>query len=131
MCSLSISQNNTLHRSYRITNDYYTTMKFTTAAFTTLACASAAMSATITGFAGADCTGSQVASGSGGSNTCLTLGSASVRSISYSGVPSSIEFYISGGGHDSCTHGSQLTRGAGSGCATAPTGVNWESVLIH
>ena len=87
-----------------------------------LAAASQVMAATVTGFAGADCTGSNVASGSGGAGTCLTLGSSSVKSIRYSGVPNQIKFYISGGGHDSCTNGAQLTRGSGSGCATAPTG---------
>ncbi|KAF9471577.1 hypothetical protein BDN70DRAFT_901238 [Pholiota conissans] len=97
---------------------------------TVLAAASQAMAATVTGFAGADCTGSNVASGSGGAGTCLTLGSASVKSISYSGVPNQIQFFISGGGHDSCTNGAQLTLGGGSGCGTAPAGVNWESVLI-
>ncbi|KAJ7247778.1 hypothetical protein C8J57DRAFT_1240716 [Mycena rebaudengoi] len=95
-----------------------------------LASASLAMSAQITGFAGADCTGSVVFSSGASSNECLTLGGASVKSISYSGVPSQIQFYISGGGHDSCTNGAQLTLGGGSGCATAPTGVNWESVAV-
>ncbi|KAF9477075.1 hypothetical protein BDN70DRAFT_881560 [Pholiota conissans] len=95
-----------------------------------LASASMAMSATIVGFAGADCTGAQVFSSGASSGLCLTLGGGSVKSISYSGVPSSIQFYISGGGHDSCTNGSSLTRGGGSGCATAPAGVNWESVAV-
>ncbi|KAF9477081.1 hypothetical protein BDN70DRAFT_934501 [Pholiota conissans] len=101
---------------------------FITAAL--LASASMAMSATIVGFAGADCTGAQVFSSGASSRECLTLGSASVKSISYSGVPSSIQFYVSGGGHDACTNGSSLTRGAGSGCATAPAGFNWESVGV-
>ncbi|KAH9478954.1 hypothetical protein JR316_0009417 [Psilocybe cubensis] len=99
-------------------------------AFSILASASVAMSATVTGFAGADCTGAIVATGSGGSGVCLTLGASSVKSISYSGVPHSIQFFVSGGGHDNCTNGSQLTLGAGSGCGTAPAGFNWESVAI-
>ncbi|KAF7343675.1 hypothetical protein MSAN_01947300 [Mycena sanguinolenta] len=92
--------------------------------------ASLAMSATITGFAGADCTGSVVFSNGASSGECLTLGGGSVKSVSYSGVPSEIEFFISGGGHDSCTNGAELVRGGGSGCGTAPAGVNWESVAV-
>ncbi|KDR83301.1 hypothetical protein GALMADRAFT_1349721 [Galerina marginata CBS 339.88] len=95
-----------------------------------LASASLAMSATITGFAGADCTGTQGQSFNVPSRECFSLGGGSTKSIRYSGVPSEIEFYISGGGHDSCTNGAQLTLGGGSGCATAPTGVNWESVAV-
>jgi hypothetical protein len=95
-----------------------------------LASASLAMSATITGFVGADCTGSVSFSSSVPSGECLTLGSGSTKSISYSGVPSEIEFFISGGGHDSCTNGASLVLGGGSGCGTAPAGVNWESVAV-
>ena len=87
-----------------------------------LASTSLAMSATITGFAGADCTGTKGQSFEVPSGECFTLGAGSTKSISYSGVPSRIEFYISGGGHDSCTHGASLVLGGGSGCATAPTG---------
>jgi len=87
-----------------------------------IASASLAMSATVTGFAGADCTGSQGQSFDVPSRVCFTLGGGSVKSIRYSGVPSQIQFYISGGGHDACTNGSSLTRGGGSGCATAPAG---------
>ena len=87
-----------------------------------LASASLVMSATITSFAGADCTGSVETENTVGANTCLTLGSSSAKSISYSGVPSEIQFFVSGGQHDSCTNGPQLTLGGGSGCATAPTG---------
>ncbi|KAF8887883.1 hypothetical protein CPB84DRAFT_1964350 [Gymnopilus junonius] len=95
-----------------------------------LASASLAMSATITLFAGASCTGANEGSFSVPSGECLSLGSSSVKSMSYSGVPSEVEFFISGGGHDSCTNGASLTLGGGSGCATAPTGVNWESVAV-
>lgn len=88
-----------------------------------LASASLAMSSTITSFAGADCTGSIVTENFNvGSDVCLTLGSGSAKSISYSGVGSEIQFFISGGGHDNCSNGASLTLGAGSGCGTAPTG---------
>ncbi|PPQ89765.1 hypothetical protein CVT25_008049 [Psilocybe cyanescens] len=95
-----------------------------------LASASVAMSATITGFAGADCTGTQGQSFNIPSNECFSLGGGSTKSIRYSGVPSQIQFFISGGGHDSCTNGASLVLGGGSGCATAPAGVNWESVAV-
>ena len=87
-----------------------------------LASASLAMSATITGFAGADCTGTKGESFAVSSRECFSLGGGSTKSISYSGVPSSIAFYISGGLHDSCTNGSSLVLGGGSGCGTAPAG---------
>jgi len=86
-----------------------------------LASASLAMSARITIFDGADCTGNQ-ASTEVPSGFCGTLGSGSRRSIGYSGVPSQIQFFISGGGHDNCSNGATLVRGGGSGCATAPAG---------
>ncbi|KJA24776.1 hypothetical protein HYPSUDRAFT_38434 [Hypholoma sublateritium FD-334 SS-4] len=93
--------------------------------------ASLVMSSTITSFAGADCTGTvETVNTNVGSNVCLTDGSNSAKSISYSGVGTEIQFFISGGGHDSCTNGASLTLGGGSGCATAPTGFNWESVFI-
>ncbi|KAK7464995.1 hypothetical protein VKT23_006204 [Stygiomarasmius scandens] len=102
-----------------------------------LASASPAMSATLKWFAGAGCTGTVIATSNGASsNQCISVtelvGSsvtAPVKSIQYSGVPKDISFYISGGQHDDCTNGSSLTR-QGSGCATAPTGVNWESVHL-
>ena len=99
-------------------------MQFTIVFITTalLASASLAMSATVTVFAGADCTGSQSGSTNVPTGFCGTLGSSSAKSIRYSGVPNQIQFYISGGGHDNCSNGSSLTRGAGSGCATAPAG---------
>jgi len=87
-----------------------------------LASASLAMSATIIGFAGADCTGSQTPTAQAPVGVCETLGSGSVKSIRYSGVPNRIEFYISGGAHDNCTNGPTLVLGSGSGCATAPAG---------
>ncbi|PPQ70587.1 hypothetical protein CVT25_012009 [Psilocybe cyanescens] len=95
-----------------------------------LASASMAMSATITGFAGADCTGNKGKSFNVPANECFSYGADSFKSIKYSGVPNQIKFFISGGHHDSCTHGANLTRGGGSGCATAPAGVNWESVSV-
>lgn len=87
-----------------------------------LASASLAMSATITGFAGANCTGTRGESVGVPSGECFSWGAASTKSISYSGVPREIQFYISGGGHDSCTHGASLVLGGGVGCATAPAG---------
>ncbi|KAF9023163.1 hypothetical protein BDZ89DRAFT_177496 [Hymenopellis radicata] len=98
--------------------------------FVLLASASLAMSAQINGFAGADCTGSLVFSSGASSNECLTLGGASVKSIGYSGVPSQIQFFESGGQHDSCTNGAQSVLGGGSGCSNAPVGFNWESVAV-
>ncbi|KAF8956895.1 hypothetical protein BDZ97DRAFT_1849282 [Flammula alnicola] len=95
-----------------------------------LASASLAMSATVTGFAGAGCTGTKGQSFQVPSGECFSLGSGSTKSFSYSGVPSEIEFYVSGGGHDSCTNGPSLVLGGGSGCATAPTGFNWESLAV-
>ncbi|PPQ70589.1 hypothetical protein CVT25_012011 [Psilocybe cyanescens] len=93
-----------------------------------LASASVAMSATITGFAKADCTGTKGKSFNVKPNECSTLRGDSAKSIRYSGVPNQIKFFISGP-HDICTR-ANLTRGGGSGCATAPPGFNWESVLI-
>ncbi|KAF8883651.1 hypothetical protein CPB84DRAFT_1750632 [Gymnopilus junonius] len=95
-----------------------------------LASASLAMSATITLFSGAGCSGSSGGSFGVPSGECLSLGGGSTKSIRYSDVPSAIEFFISGGGHDSCTNGAGLVLGGGSGCGTAPDGVNWESVAV-
>ncbi|KIM36453.1 hypothetical protein M413DRAFT_31682 [Hebeloma cylindrosporum] len=99
-------------------------MQFKVAFIATALFASASLvkSATIVGFFGADCTGGQTPSAIGTGGICLTLGANSVRSISYSGVGSSINFYTSGGPHDNCSNGASLTRGPGSGCATAPSG---------
>jgi len=127
-CSLSHRINfNSLYflrsfRSFKLHN--LTIMQFNVVFITTalLASASLAMSATVTVFAGADCTGSQSGSTNVPTGFCGTLGSSSAKSIRYSGVPNQIQFYISGGGHDNCSNGSSLTRGAGSGCANAPAG---------
>ncbi|KAJ7920215.1 hypothetical protein B0H13DRAFT_2319717 [Mycena leptocephala] len=81
-----------------------------------LSSASLAMSATITAFAGAGCTG--------------PMAKVSMCRLDYSGVPGQIQFFISGGGHNSCTNGPSLVLGGGSGCATTPDGVNWESVAV-
>ena len=90
-----------------------------------LACASSVMSAEITFFEGADCTGS-IIGGTGisvGTNVCAFLtNGGSGKSIGYSGVPNQIQFFLSGGGHDKCTNGAELTLGSGSGCGTAPDG---------
>ncbi|KAF8344440.1 hypothetical protein F5887DRAFT_971201 [Amanita rubescens] len=92
--------------------------------------ASPAMSATLQWFSGSGCSGSLIAtSDNAQSVSCIWLtNGGSARSISYSGT-NSIQFFISGGGHDQCSNGSQLTLG-GSGCSTAPDGVNWESVSV-
>ncbi|KAJ8083634.1 hypothetical protein PM082_009509 [Marasmius tenuissimus] len=97
-----------------------------------LACASPAMSATLQWFSGAGCTGSIIGTSNGAtSGECIWLtNGGSARSISYSGVPNQISFFISGGGHDQCTNGASLTA-SGSGCQTAPSGVNWESVFLN
>jgi hypothetical protein len=87
-----------------------------------LASASLAMSASITGFDGSNCSGNQGQTFTVSSQECFSLGAGSAKSISYSGVPNSIQFFESGGDHDSCTNGSQLTLGGGSGCGTAPDG---------
>jgi hypothetical protein len=87
-----------------------------------LASASLAMSAQITGFARANCTGSVVFSSRASSKECLNLGGASVKSIGYSGVPSQIQFFESGRQHDSCTNGPQSVLGGGSGCSNVPVG---------
>ncbi|KAF9055550.1 hypothetical protein BJ165DRAFT_1427072 [Panaeolus papilionaceus] len=108
-------------------------MQFKLATFITAALVSAspAMAATVQWFAGADCTGALIGTSNNAQNgACIWLtNGGSVRSIGYSGT-SSIQFFISGGQHDRCTNGSQLTR-SGSGCATAPSGVNWESVSVR
>ncbi|KAJ7604440.1 hypothetical protein DFH06DRAFT_1391125 [Mycena polygramma] len=95
-----------------------------------LASASLALSATLTGFAGADCSGTQGESFNVNAGECGTLGGGSTKSISYSGVPNSISFFQSGGTNDACTNGAQLTLGGGSGCGTAPDGFNWESISV-
>ncbi|THU84375.1 hypothetical protein K435DRAFT_870323 [Dendrothele bispora CBS 962.96] len=96
-----------------------------------LALASPAMSATIQFFAGADCTGSSIGTITAGSGECVFLtNGGSARSIRFSGVPNQISFFISGGAHDICTNGANLTL-TGSGCSTAPAGVNWESVFLN
>ena len=86
-----------------------------------LASASLAMSATITRFDGANCTGTQGESSTLTASVCFILEGGSTKSISYSGVTKEIEFFIPGGSHDFCTN-AQLTLGSGSGCGTAPDG---------
>ncbi|KAJ7759993.1 hypothetical protein B0H16DRAFT_1533292 [Mycena metata] len=94
-----------------------------------LVAASPAMGATFIFYAGADCTGAKV---SVADNVppldCIFIpNGGSAKSIGYSGVTTQIEFYESGGGHDKCTNGATGTGGPGSGCGTAPAGVNYES----
>ncbi|KAJ6483411.1 hypothetical protein C8R45DRAFT_932025 [Mycena sanguinolenta] len=87
-----------------------------------VASASLARSATVTGFAGADCKGTKGKSFTVSAGKCFTLGGGSTKSLKYSGVPHGIKFFISGGGHDSCTNGATSSRGSGSGCETALAG---------
>jgi hypothetical protein len=86
-----------------------------------LASASLAMSAMVTGFGGAGCSGTQGKTFTLTAPICFSLGAGSTRSISFSDVPNQIEFFVSGGNHDSCTNGASSTL-SGSGCATAPDG---------
>ncbi|KAF9471578.1 hypothetical protein BDN70DRAFT_901239 [Pholiota conissans] len=95
-----------------------------------LTATSQAMAFSMTGFVGADCTGSTTNTFTGSSAECVTAGSGSIKSFSFSGVPNQIQFFVSGGQHDNCSNGPQLTLGGGSGCATAPAGFNWESVFV-
>ncbi|KAJ7627385.1 hypothetical protein FB45DRAFT_1029730 [Roridomyces roridus] len=94
-----------------------------------LVAASPVLGANFVWFSGAGCTGSVVASESNvPANDCVGLANGgSAKSISYSGVPNTVEFFKSGGGNDFCTNGAALTFGGGSGCATAPNGFNLES----
>ncbi|KAJ6540194.1 hypothetical protein DFH09DRAFT_1175720 [Mycena vulgaris] len=95
-----------------------------------LVCASPTMSATVVAFAGAGCTGGQSGPGTGGPGACLTQGGGSARSWSYSGVTNQIQFFQSGGPNDNCRGTPFTTRGAGSGCVTAPDGFNIESARL-
>ena len=98
-------------------------MQFNVIFITTLLLVSAApvRAIGIAFFSGADCSGFLI-SGDFPDNQCVSLGSNSGKSVGYSGVPSQIDFFVSGGGHDSCTNGPQLVLGGGSGCGTAPDG---------
>ncbi|KAE9385297.1 hypothetical protein BT96DRAFT_601352 [Gymnopus androsaceus JB14] len=110
----------------------YKTMQFNIRVvfITAVLAAAPALSASVTAFAGAGCTGTIVSTGSIGTGCLAFTNGGSARSWSYSGVPHSIAFYESGGGHDDCTNGAFETLGAGSGCATAPAGFNIESALV-
>ncbi|KAJ7480793.1 hypothetical protein FB451DRAFT_1365190 [Mycena latifolia] len=96
-----------------------------------LASAAPALSATITAFAGAGCTGSIIPLNSTAvAGSCIIFTNPVLpKSIGYSGVQQ-ISFFESGGAHDACSHGPFLILGGGSGCATAPAGFNIESVLF-
>jgi len=100
-------------------------MQFNVVFITTvlLSSASLAVSVTITLFALPDCTGPQLGTLNAQTQVCLTWGrGATVKSIRYCGVPNKIQFYISGGAHDSCTNGASMTVDGGCGCVTAPAG---------
>ncbi|KAF7311372.1 Membrane metallo-endopeptidase-like 1 [Mycena kentingensis (nom. inval.)] len=87
--------------------------------------------ATIEWYDGADCTGKLIGtSEDAAAGMCIWLtGGGSVRSIKYADVPNELHLFQSGGDHDACTNGFQGSE-QGSGCSTAPTGVNWESVAL-
>ncbi|KAE9392242.1 hypothetical protein BT96DRAFT_979525 [Gymnopus androsaceus JB14] len=110
----------------------YKTMQFNIRVvfITAVLAAAPALSASVTAFAGAGCTGSIVSSASIGTGCLVFTNGGSARSWSYSGVPHSIAFFESGGAHDGCTNGAFETLGAGSGCATAPAGFNIESASV-
>ncbi|KAJ7330500.1 hypothetical protein DFH08DRAFT_815404 [Mycena albidolilacea] len=94
--------------------------------------ASPAMSAKITAFAGAGCTGkiTSVNNNAAAGQCVFFTEGGSAKSFGYSGVPHKISFFESGGAHDRCSNGAFLTLGAGSGCGTAPAGFNVESVFL-
>ncbi|KAF7368036.1 Membrane metallo-endopeptidase-like 1 [Mycena sanguinolenta] len=98
-----------------------------------LAAAAPVLGADFVWFAGAGCTGSVIATSPGvTTNECVWLtNGGSAKSISYSGVPNHAFFYESGGQHDVCSNGATITTGAGSGCATGPTGFNLESFSFN
>ncbi|KAF8196198.1 hypothetical protein K438DRAFT_1967920 [Mycena galopus ATCC 62051] len=85
-------------------------------------------------FSGADCTGSSIGTSLGSMpGQCISIANGgSAKSIGFLGVPNKISFFVSGGGHDHCTNGASLVlSGDGSdgngGCATAPSGFDFES----
>ncbi|KAJ7620396.1 hypothetical protein FB45DRAFT_930119 [Roridomyces roridus] len=94
-----------------------------------LMAASPVLGANFVWFSGGGCTGSVVSTNDNVPTLdCIGLANGgSAKSISYSGVPSFVDFYKSGGGNDFCTNGATLSFGGGSGCATAPDGFNLES----
>ncbi|KAJ6484422.1 hypothetical protein C8R47DRAFT_1321508 [Mycena vitilis] len=93
-----------------------------------LVSSSPAMSVFVDCFSGADCTGDTVFGTGSNIPECLFFpGTDSAPSCQYMDVPNQIEFFVSGGGHDHCTNGPSLVRGAGSACVNAPPGFNWES----
>ncbi|KAJ6478954.1 hypothetical protein C8R45DRAFT_933731 [Mycena sanguinolenta] len=85
-----------------------------------LASASLAISATITGWSGPDCTGNEGESSSVPLGECFNLDGSPAKSLNYSDVPNHIEFFFSAGGSDSCIIPA-LVLGPGSGCGTAPS----------
>ncbi|KAJ6457812.1 hypothetical protein C8R47DRAFT_1227229 [Mycena vitilis] len=76
-----------------------------------LASVSLALSATVTGFAGADCSGTKGESFNVPAGGMLHLGRRLGQvHPSYSGIPNSISFFISGGKHDTCTSTQVIVR---------------------
>ncbi|KAF7327237.1 Membrane metallo-endopeptidase-like 1 [Mycena kentingensis (nom. inval.)] len=106
-------------------------MQFKTLFAAILVAATGASAATVEWFEGADCTGKRIATSPHAETvSCIWLtNQGSARSIRYIDVPHQIQFFESGGQHDRCTNGFQHSA-KGSGCSTAPTGKNWESVRV-
>ena len=88
-----------------------------------LACAAPAMSTvTLVLYEGANCTGTVYRRGTYGTPECVSAEPTSAKSISYSGVPNEIQFFLPNGSPESCSNAPQLVLGSGSGCGTAPDG---------
>ncbi|KAJ7644955.1 hypothetical protein FB45DRAFT_862201 [Roridomyces roridus] len=97
-----------------------------------LIAASPVLGANFVWFSGEDCTGSVISSQTNvPSNDCVGLANGgSAKSISYSGVPSTVAFFESGGAHDFCSGGATLILVSQSGCANGPVGFNLESYIF-
>ncbi|KAF8879525.1 hypothetical protein CPB84DRAFT_1793261 [Gymnopilus junonius] len=87
-----------------------------------LAFTSLAMSAPITLFTGPNCTSATLGNFTEPLQECFIFEGNSTESASHSGVPNTIELFISGGGNEFCTNGPALLLNGPSGCATAPAG---------
>jgi hypothetical protein len=86
-----------------------------------IALSNRALAIEISMFDGADCGGNNKGTATGlTTGECLTLGLQSIKSVSYTDVPNQIQLFVSGGDHDACSNGPQMTFGGGSGCASAP-----------
>ncbi|PPQ73854.1 hypothetical protein CVT24_012244 [Panaeolus cyanescens] len=94
-------------------------------AFTVAAVLSATpvMAATAQWFAGADCTGTLLATSNNaqGAGCIFLTGGVTAKSIRFTNA-NLIRFFISGGQHDNCSNGPHVVLSTGSGCETAPPG---------